>query len=516
VSSSDTQSFISKTLLGESSNGWGAFTLDAAHGKIYFLERDTGRICYVDVSSAPTTFTPLGDGEEPVSGSFFEMPQAEGFVIRTEGTKVCLYGISYPYLGGWVNQSLVWNEGKYYLWKWHPELTDRIDFFDEGAVDDAWEALGLLAQSCDYQIGMDPGGTGFFRPIPTGAAAVEFTIDLDSPVGSYITCKKLDGLDEIVNSATFIPYDATAGDPTVNLDLKGYLRAASQAYFNGQTYPKSDTTIEKNVSLLCIKGGPIGTAKFKYFISDTQISTTIREVVNLGAPRQLRLDNNADLAVGMIVQIGEWDAGAKIETIQGDGDVILDTDMPTAFEVGTAIVFRSAEHGKWSTEYAVPDGFTALATYAEIGATGLWLKFEESDSEATNNFAIGDRINIYNPGLSLSKSKTKKTLAQDLDSITTFEESDYNPDNQYMTLTLGRELAEATVAGDAWPHHGWEVETPMFLQAKPLTIVKLKSRKHLPTATSNEEKCYIKQVEHDHLRNRSTIVLRACASYRTN
>lgn len=506
--------FASKTLLATSYNGWGSFTQDAANDKIYFLDRDTGRLCYVSFASAPTTYIPVGDGEEPVSGAFFELPQAEGFVIRTESSKVCIYGISYPYLGAWANQALVWNNGKYYFWKWHPELTDRVEFFEEGR-EDAWEAIGLLAEVCDYQIGMDPEGTGFFRAIPTGSGTEEFTIDLDSPIGRYITCKKLDGLDDLVNRSQFVPYEATPGEPEVTLDMVGYLQTGSQVYFNGQTIAKSESLEEKNVSLLCIRGGAIGTAAFKYLIHDFQIQTFTRELVSLASPRQLRLDNNSDLAVGQLVQVGDWDVGAKIATVEADGDIILDTDMVTAFAVGTPIVVRSAEHGKWSTEYTVPDEYVALATYDEIGDTGMFLKFELGDEAEDHNFAAGDRIHVYNPGMKLEKSRTKKTMAEDTDSVAAFGLSEENPDNPYMSLTLGREKSKAMVALDAWPHHGWELVTPMFLQAKPHTIVKLKSRKHLPTATSNEEKCYIKQVSHDHVGNKSQIILRACASYRT-
>lgn len=507
--------FTSKTLLATSYYGWGAFTQDAANDKIYFLDRDTGRVCYVSIASAPTTYSPLGDGEEPVPGAFFEMPQAEGFVIRTESSKVCLYGISYPYLGAWVNQSLVWNQGKYYFWKWHYQLTDRVEFFEEDRQD-AWEGIGLLAEVCDYQVGMDPEGTGFFRAIPASSTAEEFTIDLDSPIGQYITCKKLDGLDELVNRSQFIPYDATPGEPEATLDLAGYMKAGVQVHFNGQTYVKSETTDEKNVTLHCIRGGAIGTAKFKYLVHDFQIQTFTRELVSLASPRQLRLDNNMGLEVGQLAQVGDWDVGAKIASIDADGDVQLDTDMTTAFAVGTPVIFRSAEHGKWSTEYGTPDDYMALTTWDEIGDTGLFLKFELGDEAVDYNFAVGDRIHVYNPGMKLEKSRTKKTMSEDTDSIAAFNLCEENPDNPYMSLTLGREKSKAMVTGDAWPHHGWELATPMFLQAKPLTVVKLKSRKHLPTATSNEEKCYIKQVSHDHIGNKSTITLKACSSYRSS
>jgi hypothetical protein len=506
--------FSSATLIGSSRYGWGCFSMDDTNEKIYFIDRDTGRVLYVDYSSAPTVFQVLGDGVEPVPQSFFEFPQAEGLVIRTESSKVCLYGINYPYLPGWVNEGLVWSNGKYYLWKWHPEITDRIELFIEDDQN-AWDALGLLAQAVDYQIGMDPEGTGFLRRMPTSSDPSEFTIDLDSPIGRYISIEKFDGLDEIVNQSVFIPYEAAPGEPAVTGDLIGYIKEGAQVHFNGSMEVKSEITNEVNVTLHCIKGGPIGTAQFKYILHDFQIQTVTREVVNLSLPRQLRLDNNQDLAVGMFVQVGDWDVGAKIATIEADGDVILDTDMTTAWTVGTAIIARSAEHGKWSTEYGTPNIFTTLITFGEIGGTGLFLKFGPTDEvgEETYNFAVGDRLRVYNPGMTLEKSRTKKYTIEDSDSIAAYGAIEENPDNPYISPTLGKALANRTVSDGKGPHHGWKAVTPLFPQCKPHTIITLKSLKHLPVATANEEKCYIRQVEHDRYQAKSTLILKAIAPY---
>jgi hypothetical protein len=237
--------------------------------------------------------------------------------------------------------------------------------------------------------------------------------------------------------------------------------------------------------------------------------------VNLSLPRQLRLDNNQDLAVGMFVQVGDWDVGAKIATIEADGDVILDTDMTTAWTVGTAIIARSAEHGKWSTEYGTPNIFTTLITFGEIGGTGLFLKFGPTDEvgEETYNFAVGDRLRVYNPGMTLEKSRTKKYTIEDSDSIAAYGAIEENPDNPYISPTLGKALANRTVSDGKGPHHGWKAVTPLFPQCKPHTIITLKSLKHLPVATANEEKCYIRQVEHDRYQAKSTLILKAIAPY---
>ena len=504
--------FTGKTALATSRMGWGSFTPDYANDRIYFLERDSGRVCYVDISGAPTVIYYLNDGDEPVPQSFFEMPQAEGFVIRTESSKMCLYGVLYPYLPGWVNEGIVWTAGKYYFWKNHFQLTDRVELFQEDRQD-AWEALGLLAEAVRYQIGMDPEGTGFFRPIPDGSGASEFTIDLDSAIGRYFRFKKLCGGDEIVNRSQFIPYDMTPGVPEATLDLIGYVSAGEQVYFNGITIINSETLVEKNVTLHCIKGGAIGTATFKYLIHDYQIQTFLREDVNLGSPTQIRLDNNTDLEVGMLVQIGDWDEGAAIDEIQSDGDIILDTSLTEDYKQGTPVIFRSAEHGRWSTEYDTPDDYTAVTTFSEIGSTGLFLKFEANDSGTTINFAVGDRIRVYNPGMKLDKSRTKKFMAEDSDSIEKYEASEYNLDNPYISLVLGRELSQGLVNSDSEKHHGWEFDCPLFLQARPLVLVTIKSLKFLPTASDNEEKCYIKQVSHDEAKARTKLILRAVDSY---
>jgi len=234
--------------------------------------------------------------------------------------------------------------------------------------------------------------------------------------------------------------------------------------------------------------------------------------VSLGSPTQIRVDNNQDLEVGMLVQVGDWDVGAKIDTIQADGDIILDTSLTTAYKQGTPVIFRSAEHGKWSTEYDTPAEYTTASTFSEIGSTGLFLKFEEVDSGTTNNFAVGDRIRVFNPGMKLSKSRTKKFMSEDSDSIEKYGASEYNIDNPYISLALGRELTQGIINNDAERHHGWEVDCPLFLQARPLILVTMKSRKYLPTATDNEEKCYIKQVTQKQ-KARTKLILRAVDSY---
>lgn len=505
-------SFTTATLLGSSRNGWAAFTEDAAGNKIYFVDRDTGRVCYVDISTTPTAFDALGDNEEAVSQEFFELPQAEGLVVRTESSKKCLYGVSYPYLPRWVNEALVAPNGKYYLWKFHPDLTDRVELFIEDDQRDAWETLGLLAQAVDYRIGMDPEGTGFLRRMPTTADPSEFTIDLDSAIGRWISIQKLDGLDEIVNRSILIPYEPTPGEPELTGDLIGYMKNGTQEVFNGEMEIRSEITNEMNVTLHCIKAGPIGTAEFKYMIHDFQIQTVTREVVNLGAPRQLRLDNNQDLEVGMFVQVGDWDEDAKIASIEADGDVILDTNMTTAWPVGTAVIARSAEHGQWSTSYDTPDTYIAAETFAEIGETGLFLKFTP-DEEDPHNFAVGDRLRAYNPGMTLERSRTKKYTVEDSDSIATYGPIEDNPDNLYISFVLGRALVNRMVSDGKGPHHGWKVVTPLFLQCKPHTVITLKSLDHLPVALSNSEKCYIRQVEHDRDNGKSTIILKAVSSY---
>jgi hypothetical protein len=186
--------------------------------------------------------------------------------------------------------------------------------------------------------------------------------------------------------------------------------------------------------------------------------------------------------------------------------------MTTAFDVRTQVIFRSAEHGKWSTEYDTPDDFLADDVFVEIGDTGLWLRFTPSDDE-TYNFAVGDRIRVYNPGLSLDRSRTKKYFVEDTDSIATYGASEYNPDNPYISLTLGRALSAGIVAGDADPHHTWKLVCTLLLQARPWALLLIRSREHLPTAADNEEVCYIKQVEHDIAKARTTIVARACSAY---
>ena len=219
----------------------------------------------------------------------------------------------------------------------------------------------------------------------------------------------------------------------------------------------------------------------------------------------------------MLAQVGYFEgadpasAPLTIDSIEADGDVILSENLDRAYARGTPVIFRSAEQGKWSTEYDTPADWTSNSSFSEIGDTGLYLKFTADASP--KYFGIGDRIRIYNPGLKLQRSRTKKFMSEDSVSIERYGAVENNIDNPYMSLTLGKERVQTMVDDEADPHHGWNIECPLFLQAKPLVLIKLKSRKYLPTATNNEEKCYIKQVIHDDRNAKTKIIAKAVSSY---
>lgn len=488
------------TSLGTSRFGWSAFTDDTTNEKVYFISRDTGAIAFVDYSSTPSTVEYISDGEEPVPTSTFEMPQGAGLVLTTESSKRCIYGVLYPYLPGWTNEGGIWLKGKYYFWKYHPKLTDRVELFDEGKRT-AWEALGLLAEVADYEVGLDQESVGFFRPQPQIGDGIAFTIDLDSEIQSFLSVKKRAGLSNIVNRIEFIPYNIDIMPPRASLDMKGYIDSdGDQVYFNGTTEVRSESIIEINVTLHCITEGDPGTAVFKYLVHETQVQSALREDTNIsGAPRQIRLDSNADIEIGMLVQIGELEESGgvsyKIDSIQSDGDVILNQDLTEDFEKGIVVIFRSPESGTWSTEYDTPDTYTAATTYSEIGSTGLFLKFTADSSP--QRFVVGDRIRVYNPGQQLTRSRTRKIVIEDSTSIEKHGLQEFPLDNELMSFGIGRERAKDDVDLRAFPRHYWIVKKGLTLQATVNKIVLIKSKKRLPVATDNEEHCIIKNVTHN-------------------
>lgn len=508
--------FDTKTEIASSTAGWGAFTIDNANHRIYFVDRETGRICYVTTSSIPTAFDVLDDGNEPVPQSPFELVQPGGLVIRTESSKTTIYGVAYPALPGICFENEGWPQGKYYLWKHHQELTDRVELFEEGKLT-AWDAIGSLAEVVNYQVGMDPEGVGFFKPLPTSSDPEEFTIDVDSEIGRYFSLRKLDGLKDIINRSQWIPFEVVIGEPEATLDLKGYTEASEQKYYNGETAIRSETTLEKNVSLLCIKEGNPGTAAFKYMIHDIQVEARLREDTNyVSFPTRIRLDNNADVQVGMLVQIGDVDESGgtpyHVDTIEDDGDVILNQSLTKNFEKGVAVIFKSAEDGVWSTEYAVPLTLVSTAgTYVQIATTGIFLKF--TAASAPQRFVIGDRIHVYNPGQKLQRSRTKKFTIENSASIERWGLAEDNLENQFMSFTIGKERTKKLVSDEKDPHHRYEATCPLFLQAKPLMVVKVKGVNLLPTATDNEEKTYIVSVTHTLDRAETKLELRGISSY---
>jgi len=253
-------------------------------------------------------------------------------------------------------------------------------------------------------------------------------------------------------------------------------------------------------------------------VHDFQIITSLREDVNPSDMDQIRLANNKDVAVDLFCQVGAYEGASGImhvDVVEADGDIDLSENLDRVYEAGTPVIFRSATQGKWSTEYDTPDTYATSTSFSEVGSTGLYLKFTAGPEAYI--FAVGDRITIHNPGLELRKSRTKKFMAEDSESIGAFGLREYNIDNPYMRPTLGNPSTQGIVDNESGPHRLFVIECPLFLQARPLMLVTLKSRKLLPLASSNEEKCYIKQVTHKGLRKggspRTTIIMRGVSAY---
>lgn len=511
-------SWSSATKLGSAIYfGWGNLTLDAGSA-VYAVERDTGRIIKIDISSgAPTDYTYVQGGDEPVPGAYYEAPNPEGLIVTTESSKTCLYGISHPYLPSFASEGEVAYNGKYYLWKYHIKITDRVALFEEDKYN-AFDALGLLANAVNYQVGMDPDGTGFFKPIPASSGTSLFTIDTESAVSRYFDIVKYDGTRDIRNRAVFIPYEALAREPEGSLLLNGYTDDGNRYTFNGEMEVRTETSIEKNITLHCIAGGSIGTAEFKYIEHKYKVQTALMEDVNPATLDEIEVDNLNDVSAGMFVQVGNFEGadphGAPLEvsSIAADGTITLSEDLDSAYPEGTIVIFRDAKDGKWSSDYDTPDTFTTSTSWAEIGDTALFLKFTEDTTP--RDFAVGDRIEIYNPGMKLEKSRTKKYLSEDSDSIANYGLREFNIDNPFMAIALGKERGRLKVASDAEPHHLYKIRAPLLLEAVPLALITLRSESLLPTATDYEEVLYIQEVSHSVNKAETEIIARAADAYR--
>jgi hypothetical protein len=512
----------SSVSIGTSLYGWDSFTWDDTNDVFYFTERDTGRVCKLDISSSPLTATIdyLDNGQEPVTQSFWGMPQGGGnqMVLRTESSKLCIYGFMYPNLSRHFFEGYIWPAGRYYLWKHHPLLTDRVELFDEGART-AWEALGLLAEICDYQVGIDPEGVGFFSPLPESGDTPALTIDLDSAYQRHFKVLKGDGLASIINRSEFIPHETRLGTPSATLDMVGYLEDEDQLYYDGQTEIRSESTLEQSATLHCIKGGLATEAVFKYMIHELLVQTALREdTIIASAPRRLRVDNNEALETDMIVQIGdlEEDAAGELYTITSigsTGDITLSADLTEDFDIGTIVIFRKASQATWSSDYATPLDYTTDDDWAEIADTGIFLKFTDATS-SPHRFAVGDRILVKNPGQGLERSKTHKHTSEDTDSKVEHGLAEHNINNELMSFTIGKQRAAGLVSDEAQPHHGWKITGPLLLHAKVNRLITIKSTKLLPLATDNEELAVVKTAQHDPRKSSTEVVLRGLTSYK--
>jgi len=505
--------------LGSGYYGWGNFTVDAANDKIYAIERDTGRVILIDISSAPSSYSYVSGGAEPVPQSYFECPNSVGIIPITQSSKECLYGVNFPWIPPFTQEEQVAPLGKYYFWKYHPELTDRVPLFDP-TRDNALDALALLAEVIGYAVGLDPDGTGFIRPLPSSSSSEEFTIDADSAIGRHFQIKKAGGYDDIINRSTFIPYDSVSKEPEANLSLQGYIGEDGENFvFNGETMVRSITNVEKDITLHCISAGAIGTAEFKYLVADYQVQTALRSDVNPATLDEIDLDNNNGVVAGMLAKVADFEgvdpstAPLSVASVASDGTITLSEDLDEAYAQGTLVVFYAAESGAWSDEYSSPDTFTTGDTWVEIGSTGLFLKFVEDDSDPIG-FSVGDRIHVYNPGLVLQSSTTQKFKKENQISIDERGPRESNFDNPYLSLAVGMERTRRLVDDNAFPRHRFNCACPLFLQATPLSVIKIKGEKILPVSTDNEEKCYVETVVHDFKNGTTTLELKGVLTYR--
>lgn len=491
----------SQTELRDSLSGWGNITDDPDNSRLLMNDRDTGRVLVIDYSGGNPTASDvswLDEGFEAVPGASFEMPGC-GIEIRTNGSDTEYWGISAPALPPMAQEDGVQPEGKYYLWHYAATVPARVPMFDNSRPSNLWDALGLLAEVCDYKVGIDPvENKGFFEPIPDGTASADITLNLDSVTSRAHKVIKRKGHDRVINKVTFIPYESYAEPPTATVDTIGYIgNGGSAEHFNGETEVRSETTIQKRVVLHCREGGDIGSAVFVYAVYTFAIKTALSEDVS--TLNEIEVDSITDIEAGMAAQVADYDGASDdmtVSSISDAGLITLSENLDSAYEKGTPCVFKDVTYGDWSDEYDTPDTFTPATSWTEIGDTGLFLKFTADDSDP-HPFAVGDRITIENPGLQLRKDQSVIVTRYDATSRDKYGLKEYAIDNPFMSEPVGRQRADYIIANDNEPKYILKITWKgLLLHAKPMSILELTSQKLFPLATDNTVKFYIISVMH--------------------
>jgi len=507
-----------------------AFALDSAGRLMKFEVKDSdGKI--------DTTATQVLDrGFAPVDGEHWS---ATLELAALTANKV--YGISSPTwpFGDDIRGDV--HDGMYIAWKYDSDLMDNTElaYFKDKTLE---EAMGDLAFAGAAVWGFDNDGRGNFLfddRIKTGAGIVRFGGGTDLST----RLSKRRGYEEVENQVEITPYTFRSGTITADIDLtsESTLKASPELLEVQAPDPK-----EKLVSLKCIQGGRVGTARFSYYLqggtlkgwlSNTYAGGVATGVVfvsgggkSLGGPHN-ELDASGDLQRELqipknsVIRLPDG-TERTITNISGASTGFLTLSLSSNWTPASTVYAGSPveidlevdRSYAGSTSAAAGDGKDVLVSsfeWQELGAgkdwrSGILIRFSEPPDDGydinynESSWHEGDRITIKIPGIEVVANDNAKVTAFDADAIRKYGKRVFSTQRGNLLARKALYIGQSRLTQNKQPRWIWSIDTALAPYVSLWDRVEVYSPDLVPT-DPHVETVTVRAITHDIARARSVI-----------
>lgn len=295
----------------------------------------------------------LDDGFPIVETDFF---LSAGLVVdnqTTSGIDV-VWGVSAPYYDEWTQE--VRQTGKYLLFKYDTRILGKIELADFEGLS-AWDALTLLAEVANCNMGFDVHGNFFFIKRGEINSTDDYTFSHDDYSPQVVEIDEDDGREEVFNYSTITPSFVKFEQPSYEALMVERVSGDEDADTanEDEVLLKQTDQKRKSVRIICVQEGNAncgdgltGYPKFKYLVYETTISARLAEDIEasetdltLGSVFGGTNDENGIHQDDYIIFTNPTDDSEEIRRIiggSGGADSIIDPDDNIVY-ISSAIGF---------------------------------------------------------------------------------------------------------------------------------------------------------------------------------
>ncbi len=390
----------------------------------YFADIEKGYLMqYVwDTNASTHSYSMVDNGHPFVVGdsNLASNLTLDSYTIKDSHSSVnnrgIVYGVSAPnYL---AETQLDSPTGKYYLWKYDVYYSSRVELADFSGLS-LWDALGLLAEKCNYLMGFE--GENFFFIPRTISSTVSYTFGNIGNHKRFIDISVDDGVKEIYNSCMIIPSVVKLELPSTELSLVPPLDADDEVQrdkMKMEVIVEQRDTQTKSIKMMCVESGTLDDkmVKFKYIYYDKNIETVLSSAYEATDTQVYISSGISDIQIGDLIEVRtqERGSGTAVKEYAGTGtikatpttsniengllrlDTILEsydvtdftsTDSPSTYPINSKCIITKANSNKWSdrVENLITD------SYFEESIADNWSTTGCAATADTSTFVIGQQ-----------------------------------------------------------------------------------------------------------------------------